>query len=64
MGQVKISDNNFRVFKKVTPCFINVFDILHHLFPFLDAVNNVHLKGSFLVTKAAWQHFRNQKYGR
>lgn len=28
------------------------------------AVNDVHLYGTFAVTKAAWPHFLNQKYGR
>lgn len=29
-----------------------------------DAVYNVHVLGSYQCTKAAWPHFRNQKYGR
>jgi len=29
-----------------------------------DAVIVVHLKGAFLVSKAAWPHFREQSYGR
>jgi multifunctional beta-oxidation protein len=29
-----------------------------------DQVMEVHLKGAFACTKAAWPHFRNQKFGR
>ncbi|XP_054160689.1 peroxisomal multifunctional enzyme type 2-like [Oppia nitens] len=29
-----------------------------------DIIHNVHLKGSMLVTKAAWPYFQQQKYGR
>ena len=29
-----------------------------------DAVVAVHLKGAFSCTKAAWPHFRKQKFGR
>lgn len=29
-----------------------------------DAVTLVHLKGAFSCTKAAWPHFRKQKFGR
>ncbi|KAG8969122.1 hypothetical protein FRC03_004437 [Tulasnella sp. 419] len=29
-----------------------------------DAVYQVHVKGAFSVTKAAWPHFRKQKFGR
>ncbi|KAJ8401632.1 hypothetical protein AAFF_G00379490 [Aldrovandia affinis] len=29
-----------------------------------DLIHRVHLKGSFLVTRAAWNHMKNQKYGR
>lgn len=29
-----------------------------------DLVHRVHLRGSFLVTQAAWPHMREQKYGR
>ncbi|XP_067839112.1 peroxisomal multifunctional enzyme type 2 [Heptranchias perlo] len=29
-----------------------------------DLIHRVHLRGSFKVTRAAWNHMRNQKYGR
>ncbi|XP_078070733.1 peroxisomal multifunctional enzyme type 2 isoform X1 [Mustelus asterias] len=29
-----------------------------------DLIQRVHLRGSFKVTRAAWNHMRNQKYGR
>ncbi|XP_019410537.1 PREDICTED: peroxisomal multifunctional enzyme type 2 [Crocodylus porosus] len=29
-----------------------------------DIIHRVHLKGSFLVTRAAWNHLKNQKFGR
>lgn len=29
-----------------------------------DAIYDVHLKGAFLTTRAAWPYFRKQKYGR
>ncbi|KAM9330931.1 peroxisomal multifunctional enzyme type 2 [Gastrophryne carolinensis] len=29
-----------------------------------DIIHRVHLRGSFLVTRAAWSHMRNQKFGR
>ena len=31
---------------------------------YADMVHRVHLRGSFLVTQAAWPHMREQKYGR
>lgn len=30
----------------------------------IDLVHDVHLKGAFKVTQAAWPHFRKQNYGR
>lgn len=29
-----------------------------------DLIHRVHLRGSFLTTRAAWPHFRKQNYGR
>ncbi|KAG8456270.1 hypothetical protein GDO86_002164 [Hymenochirus boettgeri] len=29
-----------------------------------DIIHRVHLKGAFLVTRAAWNHMKNQKFGR
>ncbi|XP_030423714.1 peroxisomal multifunctional enzyme type 2 isoform X1 [Gopherus evgoodei] len=29
-----------------------------------DIIHRIHLKGSFLVTRAAWNHMKNQKFGR
>jgi len=29
-----------------------------------DQIMEVHLKGTFSCTKAAWPHFRKQKFGR
>ncbi|CAG7826358.1 unnamed protein product [Allacma fusca] len=29
-----------------------------------DLIQQVHLQGAFKTTRAAWEHFRNQKYGR
>ncbi|XP_072288805.1 peroxisomal multifunctional enzyme type 2 [Eucyclogobius newberryi] len=29
-----------------------------------DLIHRVHLRGSFLVTRAAWTHMKNQKFGR
>lgn len=29
-----------------------------------DIIQDVHLKGAFVTTQAAWEYFRNQKYGR
>lgn len=29
-----------------------------------DIIQRVHLRGSFLVSRAAWNHMKNQKYGR
>ena len=29
-----------------------------------DLIHDVHLKGAFKVTQAAWPHFRKQNYGR
>ncbi|XP_043915273.1 peroxisomal multifunctional enzyme type 2 [Protopterus annectens] len=29
-----------------------------------DLIHKVHLRGSFLVTRAAWNHMKNQKFGR
>ncbi|KAL4660875.1 peroxisomal multifunctional enzyme type 2 [Arapaima gigas] len=32
--------------------------------PIADLIHRVHLRGSFLVTRAAWNHMKNQKFGR
>ncbi|NXH59455.1 DHB4 enzyme, partial [Rhabdornis inornatus] len=29
-----------------------------------DIIHRIHLRGSFLVTRAAWNHMKNQKFGR
>ncbi|XP_012819283.1 peroxisomal multifunctional enzyme type 2 isoform X1 [Xenopus tropicalis] len=29
-----------------------------------DIIHRVHLKGAFLITRAAWNHMKNQKFGR
>ncbi|XP_074788479.1 peroxisomal multifunctional enzyme type 2 isoform X5 [Athene noctua] len=29
-----------------------------------DMIHRIHLRGSFLVTRAAWNHMKNQKFGR
>lgn len=29
-----------------------------------DMINDIHLKASFITTRAAWPYFKNQKYGR
>jgi (3R)-3-hydroxyacyl-CoA dehydrogenase / 3a,7a,12a-trihydroxy-5b-cholest-24-enoyl-CoA hydratase / enoyl-CoA hydratase 2 len=29
-----------------------------------DKIHDVHLKGSFVTTRAAWPHFKKQKFGR
>lgn len=31
---------------------------------FADLIHDVHLKGAFKTTQAAWPHFRKQNYGR
>lgn len=41
---------------------ILIFDYII-FFP-IDLVHDVHLKGAFKVTQAAWPHFRKQNYGR
>jgi NAD(P)-dependent dehydrogenase (short-subunit alcohol dehydrogenase family) len=55
-GKIDIVINNAGIlrdksFKNMTP-------------EFLDPVLDVHLKGTIWVTKAAWEHMREQKYGR
>uniref|UniRef100_A0AAQ5XTA7 Hydroxysteroid (17-beta) dehydrogenase 4 n=1 Tax=Amphiprion ocellaris TaxID=80972 RepID=A0AAQ5XTA7_AMPOC len=34
------------------------------LFCISDLIQRIHLRGSFLVTRAAWNHMKNQKFGR
>lgn len=29
-----------------------------------DSINDIHLKASFITTRAAWPHFKKQQYGR
>jgi 3-hydroxyacyl-CoA dehydrogenase/3a,7a,12a-trihydroxy-5b-cholest-24-enoyl-CoA hydratase len=29
-----------------------------------DLIHRVHLRGSFMVSRAAWPHMKKQKYGR
>ncbi len=55
-GKVDIVINNAGILRDVT---------FHKMTPEqLDLVIQVHLYGSFYVTMAAWQHFRDQSYGR
>ena len=55
-GRVDIVVNNAGILRDVS--FVNMKDIDW------DLIMKVHLKGAYSVTKAAWPHFRNQKYGR
>uniref|UniRef100_A0A8C7D5D2 Hydroxysteroid (17-beta) dehydrogenase 4 n=1 Tax=Oncorhynchus kisutch TaxID=8019 RepID=A0A8C7D5D2_ONCKI len=40
------------------PAFINTFACIS------DLIHRVHLRGSFMVTRAAWNHMKKQKFGR
>uniref|UniRef100_A0A665TRQ4 Hydroxysteroid (17-beta) dehydrogenase 4 n=1 Tax=Echeneis naucrates TaxID=173247 RepID=A0A665TRQ4_ECHNA len=33
-------------------------------FNYMNLIQRIHLRGSFLVTRAAWNHMKNQKFGR
>uniref|UniRef100_A0A3B4T5X5 Hydroxysteroid (17-beta) dehydrogenase 4 n=1 Tax=Seriola dumerili TaxID=41447 RepID=A0A3B4T5X5_SERDU len=45
-------------------CFCMAELWLSKLIPILNLIQRVHLRGSFLVTRAAWNHMKNQKFGR
>ena len=55
-GRVDIVVNNAGILRDVS--FLNMKDLDW------DLIMKVHLKGAYSVTKAAWPHFRKQKYGR
>lgn len=55
-GRIDILVNNAGILRD--KAFVNMTDDLWH------QVMNVHLRGTFKVTKAAWPHFLRQKYGR
>ncbi|KAE9551475.1 hypothetical protein FO519_005320 [Halicephalobus sp. NKZ332] len=55
-GRVDIVINNAGILRDVS--FANMKDIDWEL------IMKVHLKGAYSVAKAAWPHFREQKYGR
>uniref|UniRef100_A0A3P8WVW1 Hydroxysteroid (17-beta) dehydrogenase 4 n=1 Tax=Cynoglossus semilaevis TaxID=244447 RepID=A0A3P8WVW1_CYNSE len=38
--------------------------IVSFILPLSDLIHRVHLRGSFLVTRAAWGHMKKQKFGR
>jgi 3-hydroxyacyl-CoA dehydrogenase/3a,7a,12a-trihydroxy-5b-cholest-24-enoyl-CoA hydratase len=55
-GRIDIVVNNAGILRDVS--FGNMKDLDW------DLIMKVHLKGAYSVTKAAWPHFRKQKYGR
>ncbi|KAL1897455.1 bifunctional hydroxyacyl-CoA dehydrogenase/enoyl-CoA hydratase fox2 [Sporothrix stenoceras] len=55
-GRVDIVINNAGILRDVS--FKNMTD------KDWDDIHNVHLRGAFKTTQAAWPHFRKQKYGR
>jgi len=55
-GRIDIVVNNAGILRDVS--FIKMKD------QDWDLIYQVHLRGSYKVTKAAWEHMRNQKYGR
>jgi 3-hydroxyacyl-CoA dehydrogenase/3a,7a,12a-trihydroxy-5b-cholest-24-enoyl-CoA hydratase len=55
-GRIDIVINNAGILRDVS--FQNMKDLDW------DLIMKVHLKGAYSVTKAAWPHFRQQKYGR
>lgn len=50
----------FSLFVPFPKLFIHVTQCTY----ILDAIHDVHLKGSMITTRAAWPHFIKQKYGR
>uniref|UniRef100_A0A7N6BSD2 Peroxisomal multifunctional enzyme type 2 n=1 Tax=Anabas testudineus TaxID=64144 RepID=A0A7N6BSD2_ANATE len=52
-GRIELCNNNS------FPCG-NVYSLIF----ISDIVHRVHLRGSFLVTRAAWNHMKNQNFGR
>ena len=55
-GRIDIVVNNAGILRD--KAFINMDDSLW------NSIMNVHLQGTFKVTKAAWPYFLKQKYGR
>uniref|UniRef100_A0A8D0DDD8 Hydroxysteroid (17-beta) dehydrogenase 4 n=1 Tax=Sander lucioperca TaxID=283035 RepID=A0A8D0DDD8_SANLU len=45
-------------------CCVLMFSASFLLLSISDLIQRVHLRGSFLVTRAAWNHMKNQKFGR
>uniref|UniRef100_A0A674BAT0 Hydroxysteroid (17-beta) dehydrogenase 4 n=1 Tax=Salmo trutta TaxID=8032 RepID=A0A674BAT0_SALTR len=54
-------DNCFPCLKPITLCTFNN-NFKHSIAD--DLIHRVHLRGSFMVTRAAWNHMKNQKFGR
>uniref|UniRef100_A0A8C6UQ16 Hydroxysteroid (17-beta) dehydrogenase 4 n=1 Tax=Neogobius melanostomus TaxID=47308 RepID=A0A8C6UQ16_9GOBI len=50
--------------EKLIQTALDAFGRIVSFFPIPDLIHRVHLRGSFLVTRAAWNHMKNQKYGR
>lgn len=55
-GRIDILINNAGILRDKSLVKIEISD--------WDLVHRVHLRASFITTKAAWPHFRKQNYGR
>uniref|UniRef100_A0A4W5KFX1 Hydroxysteroid (17-beta) dehydrogenase 4 n=2 Tax=Hucho hucho TaxID=62062 RepID=A0A4W5KFX1_9TELE len=54
----KLIQTALDAFGRIGKGFINTFACIS------DLIHRVHLRGSFMVTRAAWNHMKNQKFGR
>lgn len=43
---------------------IEILINIKFLYTFQDLIHRVHLRGSFLLTRAAWPHMQKNKFGR
>uniref|UniRef100_A0A674P6L9 Hydroxysteroid (17-beta) dehydrogenase 4 n=1 Tax=Takifugu rubripes TaxID=31033 RepID=A0A674P6L9_TAKRU len=61
----KLIQSALKEFGRIGECWLhwNIY-MEGFLFVFQDLIHRIHLRGSFLVTRAAWDHMKKQKFGR
>uniref|UniRef100_A0AAQ5ZW00 Hydroxysteroid (17-beta) dehydrogenase 4 n=1 Tax=Amphiprion ocellaris TaxID=80972 RepID=A0AAQ5ZW00_AMPOC len=60
----KLIQTALDAFGRIGKCGLLSVNVSFLLFCISDLIQRIHLRGSFLVTRAAWNHMKNQKFGR